>query len=91
MTDKFVLDMSMQTIWVMMKLAAPPLLAAVVAGLIISIIQAATQINEQTISFIPKVIFMTLAMLICGPWMLQTMVEFTTKIINEIPTVVRPE
>jgi flagellar biosynthetic protein FliQ len=75
----------------MLKLAAPPLLAAVLAGLAISIVQAATQINEQTITFIPKVLLMTIAMLICGPWMLHTMVDFTTKIITEIPDIIRPE
>jgi flagellar biosynthetic protein FliQ len=91
MTDKIILDLSTQTVWVMLKLAAPPLLAAVLAGLVISIIQAATQINEQTITFIPKVLLMTVAMLICGPWMLNTMVDFTTKIISEIPDIIRPE
>jgi flagellar biosynthetic protein FliQ len=91
MTDKIILDISTQTVWIMLKLAAPPLLAAVLAGLAISIVQAATQINEQTITFIPKVLLMTIAMLICGPWMLHTMVDFTTKIITEIPDIIRPE
>jgi len=89
MTDQYVLDLVSRTIWVLLQLAAPPLVAAIVTGLIVSIFQAATQINEQTLSFIPKILAMTLAMVIAGPWMLQTMVGFATRLMNEIPYVAR--
>ena len=88
MTDQFVLDISSKTIWVLLQLAAPPLLAAVTTGLIVSIFQAATQINEQTLSFIPKILVMTLAMIVAGPWMMQTIIGFTTKLMQDIPAIV---
>jgi len=91
MTDKLVLDIANQSIWITLQMAAPPLLAAVVAGLVVSVIQAATQINEQTLSFIPKVLLMTLAMAICGPWMMHTMMDFVSKLFTEIPNIIRPD
>ena len=85
MTEQTVLDIATSTIWVSIQIAAPALLAAFMVGLVISIIQAATQINEQTITFIPKVFVMLLAMLFCGPWIIQKMVSFTVQIFHEIP------
>jgi flagellar biosynthesis protein FliQ len=56
-----------------------------VMGLIVSIFQAATQINEQTLSFIPKILAMAAAMIVCGPWVLRTMMTFTINLIRDIP------
>ncbi|HET9241416.1 MAG TPA: flagellar biosynthesis protein FliQ [Oligoflexus sp.] len=88
MTQQTVLDIGWNTIWVMIKISSPALLATLVMGLLISIFQAATQINEQTLSFIPKILAMAAAMIICGPWVLRTMMTFTINLIRDIPNLV---
>lgn len=88
MTQQTVLDIGWNTIWVMIKISSPALLATLVMGLIISIFQAATQINEQTLSFIPKILAMAAAMIICGPWVIRTMMNFTINLIRDIPNLV---
>ena len=87
MTDQTIIDLGTRAIWITLQVAAPTLIAALVIGLVISIFQAATQINEQTLVFIPKIIAMTIAMVICGPWILQVMINFTTEIFASIPTI----
>jgi flagellar biosynthetic protein FliQ len=69
-------------------LSAPLLLAALVIGLIVSIFQAATQINEQTLSFIPKLVGMFLTLVLAGPWMLQMMVEYIRRLFESIPQLI---
>jgi flagellar biosynthetic protein FliQ len=88
MTQQTVLDIGWNTIWVMIKISSPALVATLVMGLLISIFQAATQINEQTLSFIPKILAMAAAMIICGPWVLRTMMTFTINLIRDIPNIV---
>jgi flagellar biosynthetic protein FliQ len=85
MTDQTVIDLGSQAIMVTMQVAAPVLVTTMVIGVIISIFQAATQINEQTLTFIPKIIAVTAAMIVCGPWILQVMLGFTKEIFNGIP------
>ncbi len=85
MTDQTVIDLGSQAIMVTMQVAAPVLLTTMVIGVIISIFQAATQINEQTLTFVPKIIAITAAMIVCGPWILQVMMGFTKEIFNGIP------
>ncbi len=85
MTDQTVIDLGSQAIMVSMQVAAPVLLTTMVIGVIISIFQAATQINEQTLSFVPKIVAITAAMIVCGPWILQVMLGFTKEIFNGIP------
>lgn len=89
MTDQMVIDIAWKTLWLALKIAAPALLAAMVVGLIVSIFQAATQVNEQTLTFIPKVLAMTIAIMIAGPWMINLMVNFTTDLMNSIPLIGR--
>jgi flagellar biosynthetic protein FliQ len=69
-------------------LAAPLLLVALVIGLLVGIFQAATQINEMTLSFIPKLIGMAAAMMIAGPWMLKQLVSYTRMLIESIPSLI---
>ena len=88
MTEQTVLDIGAQTIWTALKIASPALLSAMVAGLVISIFQAATQINEQTMSFIPKVIAMAVTMVVLGPWVLKVLMNFTTQLFRGIPTLI---
>lgn len=66
------------------KLAAPILLAAVVIGLIVSVFQAATQIHEQSLSFVPKLIAIALILVLLGPWMMESMNDFTTYIFGVV-------
>jgi len=68
-----------------LMLAAPLLLTALAVGLIVGIFQAATQINEMTLSFIPKLLAMAAVLAITGPWMLRTLVEYTRGLIESIP------
>jgi flagellar biosynthetic protein FliQ len=85
MTDQTVIDLGAKAIMVTMQVAAPVLLTTLLIGLIVSVFQAATQINEQTLTFIPKVIAISIAMVVCGPWILQIMLGFTKEIFNGIP------
>jgi flagellar biosynthetic protein FliQ len=68
-----------------LMLAAPLLLVALVTGLIVGAFQAATQINEQTLSFIPKLVAMALVLVIAGPWMLKVLVSYTRELFESIP------
>jgi flagellar biosynthesis protein FliQ len=81
-----VIDLGRQALWTIALVSAPLLLVALAVGLFIGIIQAATSINEMTLSFIPKLIAMALALLLFGSWMLITLVDFTRSIFERIPT-----
>jgi flagellar biosynthetic protein FliQ len=69
-------------------LAAPMLLVALVTGLIVGAFQAATQINEMTLSFIPKLIAISVALMIAGPWMLKLLVGYTRELFESIPSLI---
>ncbi|MEF8703235.1 MAG: flagellar biosynthesis protein FliQ [Candidatus Accumulibacter sp. UW26] len=88
MSPEMVMDIGRQAIELTLLLSAPPLLAALVIGLIVSIFQAATQINEQTLSFIPKLVGMFLTLVLAGPWMLQMMVEYIQRLFESIPQLI---
>jgi flagellar biosynthetic protein FliQ len=77
-----------QALEVTMLLAAPLLLVALAIGLLVGIFQAATQINEMTLSFIPKLVGMAAALLVAGPWMLKEMIGYTRQLIESIPSLV---
>lgn len=87
MTEKYVLDVAWDAIMLTMKMAAPALLATLVIGLLVSIFQAATQINEQNLVFIPKVLAMTATIVVCGPWILRMLITFTIDIFRQIPQI----
>lgn len=72
------------------KLALPFLAASLVVGLVISIVQAATQIQEMTLTFVPKIVVTGLVMLIAGPWMLDQISAYTTELFREIPQLTGP-
>ena len=88
MTPELVMNIGRQAIEMALILSAPLLLAALVIGLIISIFQAATQINEQTLSFIPKLVGTFIILILAGPWMLQIMVDYIRKLFESIPQIV---
>jgi len=85
MTPELVMDIGRQAIEMTLLLSAPLLLAALLIGLVISVFQAATQINEQTLSFIPKLVGMFLVLILAGPWMLQLMVDYMRRLLESIP------
>ncbi len=71
------------------KNGLPMLLAGLIAGLVISIFQATTQINEMTLSFVPKIILVVVILIFLMPWMTTTMIDFTENILNQIPTFIK--
>ena len=89
MTDQTVIDLGSRAVLVALEIAAPVLAAALITGIVISVIQAATQIQEQTLSFVPKILMITVSLIVCGPWILHVMVGFTQDLFNGIPTVAR--
>jgi len=86
MTQDTVMQLATQTLWMTILLAAPLLLSALAIGLLVGMFQAATQINEMTLSFIPKLGVLVLALFGFGPWMLSNIVSFTRNLITNIPT-----
>ena len=85
MTDSDVIHLAMQVMIVAAKLAAPALVTSLVIGFAVSMFQSATQIQEYTLAFVPKLIGVGVALLICGHWMLSTMLTFTTQLFDAIP------
>ncbi len=89
MSEQYVIDVATGAVWLTLKVAAPALIAALVVGIIISVIQAATQVQEQTVSFVPKIIAITASMIITGPWILQQFIYYTKTLIQSIPNITR--
>lgn len=85
MTPQTVMEIGRQAIEITLLVAAPLLIAALVTGLIISVFQAATQINETTLSFIPRLVVMFITLIFAGPWMLQLMVDYIRRLFASIP------
>ncbi|HNA30327.1 MAG TPA: flagellar biosynthesis protein FliQ [Thiobacillaceae bacterium] len=88
MTPDTVVALVRQALEVAMLAAGPLLLASLVTGLLVSIFQAATQINEMTLSFIPKLLIMFIVLVVTGPWTLQLLVDYVVRLIGGIPTLV---
>lgn len=87
MTPEFAIDIGRQAVEMVLLLAAPMLLSAMVIGLFVSIFQAATQINEQTMTFVPKIVAVLASLLLFAPWMIRQMTTFTQQILTAISTV----
>ena len=85
MTPETIITIGQRALEITMLLAAPLLLAALIIGLLVGVFQAATQINEMTLSFIPKVIGMGATMVIAGPWMLKMLISYTRELFESIP------
>lgn len=88
MTAETVMTMAYQAMKVVLAMAGPLLLVVLVVGLIISIFQAATQINEMTLSFIPKLLAMCGVLVLLGPWLIGVMVDYIRRLIGQIPMLV---
>jgi flagellar biosynthetic protein FliQ len=85
MTPESIMTLGRHAMEVTLMVAAPLLLVALGIGLIVSIFQAATQINETTLSFIPKLIGIFIALVVAGPWMLSTMLDYMRELFTNIP------
>ncbi len=85
MTPDTIIDLSQQALYLIAMIAAPMLLSALAIGLLIGMFQAATSINEQTLSFIPKLMVLLLSILVAGPWMLNLLLSFTRRLYIGIP------
>ena len=85
MTPESVMTMGRNAMEITLMVSAPLLLVALIIGLIISIFQAATQINEATLSFIPKLVGVFIALVLAGPWMLSTMLDYMRQVFTSIP------
>lgn len=85
MTSEMVMNLVRQALEITILVSAPLLLTALVTGLLVSVFQAATQINEMTLSFIPKLLAIFVALVLAGPWMVNLMVDFTRRLISGIP------
>ena len=89
MSPETIMAIGQRALEIMLLLSMPLLLVALVVGLLVGVFQAATQINEMTLSFIPKLLAMTAALAISGPWMLKILVSYTRELIESIPSLIR--
>ena len=88
MTPTTVIDLGRQALEITLLVSAPLFIAALVTGLIVSIFQAATQINEQTLSFVPKLIATFITLVVAGPWMITMMTDFIRRLFENIPAMI---
>jgi flagellar biosynthetic protein FliQ len=88
MTPESVITIGQQAVEITLLVSAPLLLSALAVGLLVSIFQAATQINEMTLSFIPKLLVMFFVLVVGGPWMLNLMMDYTRRLFTSIPGLV---
>ncbi|NND54963.1 MAG: flagellar biosynthesis protein FliQ [Gammaproteobacteria bacterium] len=88
MTPETVLTVARESLTVASLLAAPLLLSALATGVFIGVLQAATQINEMTLSFIPKLLVLVVTLMIAGPWMLQLITQYTQSLMTNIPLMI---
>lgn len=88
MSDGDVTAIAAQAIWVTLKLGGPVLIVGLIVGLVVSVFQAVTQIQEQTLVFIPKIVAIVAVLAVTGPWMLNVMVSYTEDLFRDIPAYV---
>jgi flagellar biosynthetic protein FliQ len=88
MTPATVVDIGRQAMEVMLMVSAPLFIAALATGLLVSIFQAATQINEATLSFVPKLVVTFIVLIIAGPWMITTMTDYMRRLFEAIPAMI---
>jgi flagellar biosynthetic protein FliQ len=89
MTEGMVLDLARNALTITLQLSAPILIFSLVSGLIISVFQAVTQINEMTLSFVPKIVAVAVAAVVFGPWMLNSLVTYMTNLFVNLPSLAR--
>ena len=88
MSPEFVMEVGRQGLWTVVLLVAPLLGTALMVGLLVGMFQAATSINEMTLTFIPKLLVVVIALAVAGPFMLELLMSFTLELIKSVPTVI---
>ena len=83
-----VFTLGQQALWMLLLIATPLLLVVLVVGVVISVLQAATQINEATLSFVPKILAAVATLAIAGPWMITQLVEYIQRVLQAIPSAI---
>jgi flagellar biosynthetic protein FliQ len=89
MTEELVMSIGGETLKTMMLIAGPMLIAAMAIGIIVSVLQAITQINESTLTFIPKMVAIVIVLVVMAPWMMETMTNYSTEIFGNFAEWVR--
>lgn len=88
MTPDMVIKLAEQSIYTIIIIAAPMLLIALAVGLLVSVFQAMTQIQEQTLAFIPKILAVFISLIVFGPWMLTTLLDYTENLFQTLPRII---
>ncbi len=88
MTPETIMTLGQRALELAILVSAPLLLSALVIGVLISLFQAATQINEMTLSFVPKLLVLVVVLLLAGPWMLELLIDFTRALFKDIPNLI---
>lgn len=90
MSNDLALFLSKQLLWHALMISAPIILVALISGLLISVLQVVTQIQDSTLSFVPKILAVVLMLMLCGEWMLHSLIEFAQSIFLSIPGTIKP-
>ena len=88
MTPEIAVDLFREALWLTTTMVAILVVPSLIVGLIVSMFQAATQINEQTLSFLPRLLVMLVTLIVVGPWMVRTFMEYITSLYTSIPQVI---
>ncbi len=89
MTPDFVVSIGKETIWMVLIVGAPMLILGMIVGITIAVFQAATQINEMTMTFVPKIVAVMVALLLFLPWIMRMLIDFTVRLYTNIPFYIR--
>lgn len=89
MTQNYIIYIGKEAVYTILLISGPLLACSLIVGLLISIFQATTQIQEQTLTFVPKIVMVLITLIIFGPWMLNVLITFTTNLISTIPNLMR--
>lgn len=89
MTEEYVLHLAYQMFFTALLLAAPVLVAGLIVGVAVGMLQAVTQVHEMTLTFVPKILAAVVALIVFMPWMLRTLIGFTLRLYSQLPTLCR--
>lgn len=88
MTEEYVITLGKQALTLTLFLAAPMLISGLFIGLVIGILQAVTQVHEMTITFVPKIVFVLISLMLALPWLMNMIIDFTTQLFQNIPNII---
>jgi flagellar biosynthesis protein FliQ len=89
MTEQFAIDVAQKAFMIALQIGGPLLIASLAVGMLVSVFQAVTQINEQSLSFVPKILVIAGALAVLGPWMVQTLIGYMASTFNALPQLAR--